>query len=134
MTRAVFTEETFKVFQLYEAHVHGKQDKSIEAYSRFLCESPLYDAADPHESTTLPIFGQSQDAHRSSKDIGQPHPQFGGSYHMVHRIDGEVAIVGVLDITKSALSSVYLYYDPKYEFLSPGTLAALKEIEYMRAS
>jgi arginyl-tRNA--protein-N-Asp/Glu arginylyltransferase len=31
---------------------------------------------------------------------------------MVHRIDGQVAIVGVLDFTKVGLSSVYLYYDP----------------------
>jgi arginyl-tRNA---protein transferase len=51
---------------------------------------------------------------------------------MVHRIDGEVAIVGVLDITADCLSSVYLYYDPKFEFLSPGTLAALREIEYVK--
>ena len=53
---------------------------------------------------------------------------------MVHRIDGEVAIVGVCDYSKKCLSSVYLYYDPKYEFLTPGTLSALKEIEHVRAS
>ena len=51
---------------------------------------------------------------------------------MIHRIDGEVAIVGVLDFLDTSLSSVYLYYDPKWEFLSPGTLAALREIEYMK--
>lgn len=55
-----------------------------------------------------------------------------GSYHMLHRIDGELAIVGVIDLTASCLSSVYLFYDPKWEFLSPGTLAALREIEYVR--
>lgn len=51
---------------------------------------------------------------------------------MLHRIDGELAFVGVLDITDTCVSSVYLYYDPKWEFLSPGTLAALREIEYIR--
>ena len=51
---------------------------------------------------------------------------------MVHRIDGEVAFVGVMDLTPSCLSSVYLYYDPKYEFLSPGTLTAIREIEYIK--
>ena len=51
---------------------------------------------------------------------------------MLHRIDGELAIVGVLDIFGSMVCSVYLFYDPKWEFLSPGTLAALKEIEYLR--
>ena len=55
-----------------------------------------------------------------------------GSYHMLHYIDGELAIVGVLDITAHCVSSVYLFYDPKWEFLSPGTFAAIREIEYVR--
>ena len=50
---------------------------------------------------------------------------------MLHRIDGELIAVGVLDYTHEALSSVYLFYDPKYEFLTPGTLSALLEIEYI---
>mmetsp|Transcript_9716 Transcript_9716/g.16363 ORF Transcript_9716/g.16363 Transcript_9716/m.16363 type:complete len:86 (+) Transcript_9716:1342-1599(+) len=49
---------------------------------------------------------------------------------MVHRIDGKVFAVGILDILPSSLSSVYLVYNPDYEFLSPGTLCALREIEY----
>ena len=53
---------------------------------------------------------------------------------MIHRIDGEVAMVGVLDYTTSCLSSVYLYYDPKWEFLTPGKLAALREIEHVQMS
>ena len=59
-------------------------------------------------------------------------PEALGSYHMIHRIDGKVAIVGVIDMTAKCLSSVYLYYDPKYEFLSPGTLSAIREVEYVR--
>jgi len=51
---------------------------------------------------------------------------------MVHRIDGEVFMVGVIDLTDTCLSSVYLYYDPRFEFLSPGTLSALREIEFVR--
>lgn len=51
---------------------------------------------------------------------------------MLHRIDGELFALGVLDYTPEALSSVYLIYDPKYEFLSPGTLCALREIEYTK--
>ena len=53
---------------------------------------------------------------------------------MQHRIDGELAIVGVFDYTRETLSSCYLFYDPKWEFLSPGTLAALREIEHVQAS
>ena len=58
-------------------------------------------------------------------------PKFRGGYHMLHRIDGELMAVGVLDLTHEALSSVYLFYDPKFEFLNPGTLAAIKEIQYV---
>jgi arginine-tRNA-protein transferase len=59
-------------------------------------------------------------------------PEYLGSYHMIHKIDDEIFAVGVLDYSQEVLSSVYLYYNPKYEFLSPGTLAALREIEYIR--
>jgi arginine-tRNA-protein transferase len=50
---------------------------------------------------------------------------------MIHRIDGEIMAVGVIDITPQAFSSVYLFYNPKYEFLNPGTLCCLREIEYI---
>ena len=35
---------------------------------------------------------------------------------------------GVVDILPYCLSSVYLFYDPEYEFLNLGTLTALKEV------
>ena len=41
-------------------------------------------------------------------------------------------MVGVIDLTDTCLSSVYLYYDPRFEFLSPGTLSAIREIEYIK--
>jgi arginine-tRNA-protein transferase len=51
---------------------------------------------------------------------------------MIHKIDGKTFAVGVLDLTPEAMSSVYLFYDPEYEFISPGTLCALREIEYIQ--
>ena len=51
---------------------------------------------------------------------------------MLHRIDGELMAVGVIDITPESLSSVYLFYDPKFEFLNPGSLCCLREIEYIQ--
>ena len=51
---------------------------------------------------------------------------------MLHYLDGELFMVGVLDYTTACLSSVYLYYDPKYEALTPGTLSAIREIEHVR--
>ena len=127
----MFTEETFEVFKKYEAHVHKKVDKNKNSYDRFLCQSPLYDPTCT-EDQALPHFIDSHmDDHRTLKNEGV-YPQSTGSYHMIHRIDGQVAIVGVLDFLDTSLSSVYLFYDPKWEFLSPGTLTALKEIEYMK--
>lgn len=80
----------------------------------------------------MPKFEKKHiDDHRERTDEGF-FPKALGSYHMIHRIDGEVAFVGVIDLTALCLSSVYLYYDPKWEFLSPGTLSALKEIEYVK--
>lgn len=51
---------------------------------------------------------------------------------MLHRIDGKLFAVGVLDILDTSISSVYLFYDPEFGFLSPGTLCALREIEYVK--
>ena len=40
--------------------------------------------------------------------------------------------MGVLDILPHCVSSVYLYYDPHFAFLSPGTLTSLLEICLVR--
>ncbi len=50
---------------------------------------------------------------------------------MIHRIDGEIFAIGVIDLLPTSLSSVYLFYNPKYEFLSPGVFGAIREIEYL---
>lgn len=68
---------------------------------------------------------------RSAKKVGV-WPKLNGGYHMLHRIDGELMAVGVIDITPESLSSVYLFYDPKFEFLNPGNLCCLREIEYIK--
>lgn len=130
ITKAVYDDEVFEVFKKYEEHVHGKEDKSKSSYSNFLCENPLYDPLDEDEVKRSP-YDDNPDTNRKVKDEGV-WPKYRGGYHMIHRIDGEVAIVGVLDITDTCLSSVYLFYNPKFEFLSPGTLAALREIEYVK--
>ena len=124
-------QECFDVFQKYEKRVHDKDKDSPKGYQRFLCESPLYDPRFPEEQK-LPHFNDNHmDDHRDRKDEGV-FPKALGSYHMIHRIDGKVAIVGVIDLTAECLSSVYLYYDPQYEFLNPGTLSAIREIEFIK--
>lgn len=51
---------------------------------------------------------------------------------MVHRIDGDIMAIGVVDYTPNVFSSVYFLYNPKYEFLSPGVFGAVREIEYVK--
>jgi arginine-tRNA-protein transferase len=58
-------------------------------------------------------------------------PEYLGGYHILHRMDGDLFAVGVVDFTPNVLSSVYYFYDPKYESLSPGVFGAIREIEYM---
>ena len=53
-----------------------------------------------------------------------------GSFHQHYRLDGKLIAVGVIDLLPRCLSSVYLFYDPDYSFLSLGVLSALYEISY----
>ena len=99
--------ETVKVYQKYQAVIHNDSpDKCTEKqYRRFLCNSPLQ--TDPE---------------------GPPF----GSYHYQYCIDGKIVAVGVLDVLPHCVSSVYLYYDPAFTFLSLGTLTSLLEICLVR--
>jgi arginyl-tRNA--protein-N-Asp/Glu arginylyltransferase len=78
----------------------------------------------------MPAKDKELDDNRELKDEGV-FPEYLGGYHMIHKIDNEIFAIGVLDYTPNVLSSVYLFYDPKYEFLSPGIYTAIREIEYM---
>lgn len=106
---------TFKsarqVYQKYQINIHGDNiEKCSEPqFKRFLCNSPLE----------------------------QWHPQCGptdgyGSFHHQYWLDGQLIAVGVLDILPDCISSVYLYYDPQYSFLSLGTYASLRELALTR--
>lgn len=130
--RAVFEEEAFDVFCKYEASIHKKFEKSKRSYDRFLCQSPLYDPSSQLAEDKFSPWSNDVDKNRSKKPIPGNCPPVLGSYHMRHYIDGKLFMVGVLDYTDFCVSSVYLFYDPKFEFLSPGTLSAVREIEHVR--
>uniref|UniRef100_A0A2I3TQE7 Arginyl-tRNA--protein transferase 1 n=1 Tax=Pan troglodytes TaxID=9598 RepID=A0A2I3TQE7_PANTR len=55
-----------------------------------------------------------------------------GSFHQQYWLDGKIIAVGVIDILPNCVSSVYLYYDPDYSFLSLGVYSALREIAFTR--
>ncbi|XP_044791081.1 arginyl-tRNA--protein transferase 1 isoform X10 [Bubalus bubalis] len=78
-------------------------------FTRFLCSSPLETENSPN-----------------GPDCGY------GSFHQQYWLDGKIIAVGVIDILPYCVSSVYLYYDPDYSFLSLGVYSALREIAFTR--
>ncbi|KAE8590141.1 hypothetical protein XENTR_v10017960 [Xenopus tropicalis] len=78
-------------------------------FTRFLCDSPL----EPETRPDGPACGY-------------------GSFHQQYWLDGKIIAVGVIDILPYCVSSVYLYYDPDYAFLSPGVYSALREVAFTR--
>jgi len=51
---------------------------------------------------------------------------------MTYWFDDELVGVGIVDVGRDALSSVYFYFDPDHSRLSPGVYSALQEIELCR--
>ncbi|KAJ1139966.1 hypothetical protein NDU88_006327 [Pleurodeles waltl] len=104
-------QESYQVYKSYQMTVHGDPpDKpTVSQFTRFLCDSPL-------EAERRP----------DGPDCGY------GSFHQQYWLDGKIIAVGVLDILPSCVSSVYLYYDPDYSFLSLGVYSALREIAFTK--
>ena len=106
---------TFKsshaLYQKYQMAIHGDSRGKCdeEMFRRFLCDSPL-----------IPIVGE------------QGWPCDYGSYHQHYTLDGQLVMVGVVDILLNSLYSVYLFYDPDFSFLSLGVYSNLREIEITR--
>lgn len=109
---AHYASESYELFQRYQMTVHNEEREQCgqDTYRRFLVDSPLI--SEPIASDTA----------------GREY----GSFHILYRLGGQLFAVGVVDILPRCLSSVYLFYDPEFRKLSPGTLAALKEIEWVQ--
>ncbi|XP_023493937.2 arginyl-tRNA--protein transferase 1 isoform X4 [Equus caballus] len=103
--------QSFSLYVKYQMAIH--QDPPDECgkteFTRFLCNSPL-------EAENPP----------NGPDCGY------GSFHQQYWLDGKIIAVGVIDILPYCVSSVYLYYDPDYSFLSLGVYSALREIAFTR--
>jgi arginine-tRNA-protein transferase len=110
-----FTNEKFEVYKKYQKAIHHDKDKELtkERYLQGWGTSDL----------------RSNNTFNSNNPL---HPKNYGTYDLVHRIDGKVVAVGILDILPTSMSSVYLYYDPDYAFLNLGILTAVREIEYFK--
>lgn len=99
-------KESYALYCKYQVHVHKDKPSDVpeKQFRQFLVDSPLM----PSKNST------------DSIDYG--------SYHQHYYIDGKLMMVGVIDLLPNCLSSVYVYYDPDFMFLSPGVYSALSEL------
>ncbi|KAL9846618.1 arginyl-tRNA--protein transferase 1 isoform 1-T1 [Geothlypis trichas] len=103
--------QSASLFAKYQMSVHKDtpSDCGENEFTRFLCDSPL-------EAEHAP----------NGPECGY------GSFHQQYWLDGKIIAVGVIDILPYCVSSVYLYYDPDFSFLSLGVYSALREIAFTR--
>ncbi|KAJ2610834.1 Arginyl-tRNA--protein transferase 1 [Coemansia sp. RSA 1285] len=115
---SAFSEEKYRLFDKYQCAVHNDLSSTRHDFKDFLCISPL--------------IPQAISADRDSMD-GEilPNSQL-GSYHQCYYLDGKLVAVGVIDILPRCVSSVYLFYDPDYSWLSVGSYSSLVEISLVR--
>ena len=108
---AEFLQESFLLYKKYQIAVHHDPPNKINrnGYEGFLCGNNLIKEK-PSENHRLGL----------------------GNFHVLHRIDGKLVAVGVLDFLPSGVSSVYFFYDPEYSGFSLGVVGALKEIELVK--
>ena len=103
-------QESYALYRKYQVSVHKDKPSEVpeKQFIRFLVDSPLM---------------------RSKNSQGSIEY---GSYHQHYYIDGKLIMVGVIDLLPTCLSSVYVYYDPDFMFLSPGVYSALSELAAVR--
>ena len=103
-------KESYALYSKYQMAVHNDKpsDCTEQQFVRFLVDSPLI----PSKNATGSI-------------------EF-GSFHQHYYINGKLIMVGVVDMLPNCLSSVYIYYDPDFMFISPGVYSALSEIAAVR--
>ncbi|ELT94595.1 hypothetical protein CAPTEDRAFT_178555 [Capitella teleta] len=104
-------DESHAVYLKYQMQIHNDppEKPTAKQFTRFLVDSPL-----------------------EPKDGSEAFPDGYGSFHQQYLVNGKIIAVGVIDVLPRCISSVYLYYDPDYHFLSLGTYTALQELSYTR--
>jgi arginyl-tRNA--protein-N-Asp/Glu arginylyltransferase len=123
------TTESFALYKKYQMKVHKDKEEKLkeESYKNFLVNSPLYYEkvnAKIDMDEDFPIDGISKVSFSEFRGYG--------SYHVQYRLDGKLVMVAVMDILPKCISSVYVYYDPDFEFLSLGVYSAIAEIFYSK--
>ncbi|MCP4784990.1 MAG: arginyltransferase [Fuerstiella sp.] len=87
----------------------------------------LYNAyhRDMHERRQWPIREiTEEDYHESFVDGNFPFAR-----EFQYRLHGELLAVGIVDMTGTAMSSIYFIHDPAIRHKAPGTMSVLREVE-----
>ena len=118
-------DERFQVYKKYQMNIHKDKESEItkEDFNRSWGQTNLVD----NLGIKLP-----EDLALKTKHP-EIYPKKYGCYNFIHRIDGKIVAVGIVDILPTSLSSVYLYYDTDYQFLDLGVLSSILEIEYVKS-
>eukprot|EP01080_Neovahlkampfia_damariscottae_P012153 gene12153-5643_t len=125
------TTESFNLYKKYQKQIHKDEESDLkeDSYKRFLVESPLYYEDRNKELKELKdefsIEGISKVSLKEFTGFG--------TYHVHYRIDDLLIMVAVIDVLPYCVSSVYVYYDPDFDFLTLGVYSALSEIFYTQA-
>lgn len=93
--------------------------------------SPLYDPNAPDEANT-PSNWEGGASLMPKKDQEVGYPPSPGSYHIYHRIDGELVAISICEFTEKYFNSAYFMYKTKYSFLNLGVVGAVIELEFCR--
>ena len=113
------TEERYLLYSKYQSIIH-KESTTLEKYNNFLGISPI-----TKKEIKLP-----NDLTNNKSIL---YPKYYGSYNLIHRIDGKIIAVTVIDILPNYLESLYCYYDTDFSFLDLGVVTAIREIEFMKS-
>ena len=116
------TEERFLLYNKYQRAVHN-ENSTILTYNNNWGLSIL----EKNKIIPLPENLSQKTKHP------ELYPKYYGTYNLIHRIDGKIIAVTVIDLLPNSLESVYCYYDPDFSFLDLGVFTVIREIEYMKS-
>ena len=115
-------EERFLLYNKYQRAVHN-ENSTIFTYN---CNWGL-SILEKNKKIPIPIDLSQKTKHP------ELYPKYYGTYNLIHRIDGKIIAVTVIDLLPNSMESVYCYYDPDYAFLDLGVFTVIREIEYMKS-
>ena len=115
------TEERYLLYQKYQLAVH-KETTTVQSYNNFIGISPII-----NKYINLPPDLNTKTRHP------ELYPKHYGMHNLIHRIDGKIIAVTVIDILPNYFESLYCYYDPDFSFLDLGVVTAIREIEYAKS-